>query len=259
MLEDIINNSWFIGVAGGLISGFLVWFITNKLFKSKQTQEYVQKVMSVNRELVYSLRSGISQKNLPNLEVLTALRNSTSRKYFVDINDIYTNKELAEELIKEVMDSSFIPVESKASFCDLLSPLMKEDLTKEQKILISEEQRRRLESKNDVIQNMSLTLAVLVAVFTFITTVTQRLPNLSNIENTKFLTGIFIPSLTALLATATALVALRVILTLKKKDEKTQKMIGGDHFITSNIIIREKGSKDLKSLNQIKKDLDEAS
>lgn len=259
MLE-IINNSWFIGVVGGIISGFLVWFITNNLFKSKQTQEYVQKVLSVNRELIYSLRSGISQRNLPNLDVLTALRSATSRKYSVDINDIYTNKELAEELIKEVMDSSFIPVESKASFCDLLNPLLKEELPKEQKLQILEEQKIRLDTKNDVIHTMSLTLAVLVAVFTFLTTVTQKMPNLSYIANDKFLTGIVIPTLTSLLATLVALLALRVMVKLKKKDEQNNKITGGDYMIKSNIIISNKMSKNLKNDKQIiDKNFDEAS
>lgn len=259
MLE-IINNNWFIGIVGGSISGFLVWFITNYLFKSKQTQAYIQKVLSVNRELIYSLRSGISQRNLPNLDVLTALRSATARKYSVDINDIYTNKELAEELIKEVMDSSFIPVESKASFCDLLNPLLKEELPREQKLQILEEQKIRLDTKNDVIHTMSLTLAVLVAVFTFLTTVTQKMPNLSYIANDKFLTGIVVPTLTALLATLVALFALSVRVTLKKKDEQNNNITGGDHIINSNVIIRNKMSKNLKSNNQIiDKNFDEAS
>ncbi|MGR2921984.1 hypothetical protein [Acinetobacter sp. 1125_18A] len=232
MLE-IINNNWFIGIVGGSISGLLVWFITNYLFKSKQTQAYIQKVLSVNRELIYSLRSGISQKDLPNLEVLAALRSATSRKYSVDINDIYTNKELAEELIKEVMDSSFIPVESKASFCALLSPLIKEELPKEQ---LLEDKKIRLDYKNDLIHTMSLTLSILVAVFTFLATVTQTMPNLSYIANDRFLIGIIIPTLTAILATTVAIFSVRISRAkLKKRDHINNDLMGSiNKTITSD-------------------------
>lgn len=235
MLE-IINNNWFIGIVGGSISGFLVWFITNYLFKSKQTQAYVQKVLSVNRELIYSLRSGISQKDLPNLEVLAALRSATSRKYSVDINDIYTNKELAEELIKEVMDSSFIPVESKASFCALLSPLIKEELPKELKEQLLEDKKIRLDYKNDLIHTMSLTLSILVAVFTFLATVTQTMPNLSYIANDKFLIGIIIPTLTALLATTVAIFSVRISRAkMKKRDDISNDLMGNSYGINKTI------------------------
>ena len=122
---DFLNNSWVVGVVGGLISGLLVWLITTKLFKSKQTREYTHKVRTVNGELIYSLRSGISQRKLPSLDVLDAFKNATARKYSVEVRDIYTNKELAEELIKEIMDSSFIPVDSKDNFFELLNPLLK--------------------------------------------------------------------------------------------------------------------------------------
>lgn len=171
---EFFNNSWVVGVVGGLISGLLVWLITTKLFKSKQTREYAHKVITVNGELIYSLRSGISQRKLPSLDVLNALKQATARKYSVDVNDIYTNKQLAEELIKEIMDSSFIPVDSKDNFFELLNPLLNE-MFPQQQGEVEKNKLKRLENRNDAFQAISMILAIFVAASTFLNVIWQPL------------------------------------------------------------------------------------
>ena len=69
---DIFNNSWVIGIGGGILSGFIVTLITRYLFSKKDNKEYVQKVATVDSEVVYALRPRISEGHIPDNEVLSS-------------------------------------------------------------------------------------------------------------------------------------------------------------------------------------------
>lgn len=248
---EFLNNSWVVGVVGGLISGLLVWLITTKLFKSKQTREYTHKVITVNGELIYSLRSGISQRKLPSLDVLDALKNATARKYSVDVRDIYTNKELAEELIKEIMDSSFIPVESKDNFFELLNPLLNEMLPQQQEE-VEKKNIKKLENRNDAFQAISMILAIFVAFSTFLNVIWQPL----QIEKQTLLglmTSVFFPVMSTMMAILVTMLAFKLKLKMKK-EEAAAKLQNSE--TDDNLIIN---VKSYKRISKDKNNIDEAS
>ncbi|MCU4310557.1 hypothetical protein KTG68_00420 [Acinetobacter variabilis] len=248
---EFLNNSWVVGVVGGLISGLLVWLITTKLFKSKQTREYTHKVITVNGELIYSLRSGISQRKLPSLDVLDALKNATARKYSVDVRDIYTNKELAEELIKEIMDSSFIPVESKDNFFELLNPLLNEMLPQQQEE-VEKKNIKKLENRNDAFQVISMILAIFVAFSTFLNVIWQPL----QIEKQTLLglmTSVFFPVMSTMMAILVTMLAFKLKLKMKK-EEAAARLKNSE--TDDNLIIN---VKSYKRISKDKNNIDEAS
>ena len=109
----MFNNPWFIGIAGGILSGIIVTFISRALFKKKDSKEYNQNVRSANNEVIYALRPTISESSFPNKEVIEALIKANSRKFQVNSNDMYNTREIAEEITKEIMDTSFYHVQKK--------------------------------------------------------------------------------------------------------------------------------------------------
>lgn len=121
-----LENPWVIGIGGGVASGFLVNWISRSLLSKKEDREYLQKIHSANNEMVYSLRPGISESQMPTAEILVALRNATARRYKVEASDLFSPGQLTEELIKEVMDSSFISASQKTEYCGRLSALVSE-------------------------------------------------------------------------------------------------------------------------------------
>jgi hypothetical protein len=125
MLE-IFNNEWVVGIGGGILSGLVVTFITSKIFSKRENREYIQNVTAANREIIYALRPGISEGYIPSEEVLSSLVTATARKYSINRSDAFTPKQIAEELIKEILDSSFISTSVKNQYCDTLSHLVKE-------------------------------------------------------------------------------------------------------------------------------------
>jgi hypothetical protein len=120
---SIINNPWFIGIGGGVLSGFVVTVITRYLFSRRDNREYLQRVVTANQEMLYAVRPGISEGVIPSQTVLAALIKATGQKYGVDYRDLHQASDLADVLTKEVMDSSFLSASAKAEFCDRLGKL----------------------------------------------------------------------------------------------------------------------------------------
>lgn len=123
-----LNNAWIVGISTGIVSGLLVTWLLNVFISKKKDREYQQRIAGANREVILSVRAGIPDDNLPAKEVVEALINSTARRYSVQPTELYQPKELAEELIKEVMDSSFLSQAKKIEYCTALLPLGREDL-----------------------------------------------------------------------------------------------------------------------------------
>jgi hypothetical protein len=119
-----VNNAWVVGIASGVPSGLLVAWLLSLFLSKKKDREYRQQVTSANREVIYAMRSGIPDNALPTHRVVEALINSTARRYGFEAADLYTPEQLAEELIKEVMDSSFLSSAKKSEYCTDLSASM---------------------------------------------------------------------------------------------------------------------------------------
>lgn len=155
------SNPWFVGIASSLPGGFLVNWLTGLVLGKRENREYLQKINGANREIVYAIRPGISEGQIPRSDVLSSLINATARRYGVEASDIYTPAQISEELVKEVMDSSFISSVQKAEYCARLAELSgkSKDLqvvepAKEVQPKTAAEYRQRL------ISAMSMTLGV---------------------------------------------------------------------------------------------------
>jgi hypothetical protein len=121
---DLLNNPWVIGIGGGILSSLFVAWVTRIIFSKRDNKEYLQKLRAANQEVLYAIRPGISEEVIPSSDVVAHLISATSRRYGVDAELMYSVNEIASELIKEVMDSSFISASTKKNFCEKLSKLI---------------------------------------------------------------------------------------------------------------------------------------
>lgn len=170
---DLFSNPWIVGIGGGVLSGLIVTGISRFVFSRRDDREYAQKVAAVNREVTYALRPGISEGHIPNEEVLSSLINATARKYRVNRSDVFRPKQIAEELIKEILDSSFISSSTKHDYCETLAHLVSDkpetnetqELVTEKRIAESE-YRARLMSAMSSILGLTAAMATMAMVFT---------------------------------------------------------------------------------------------
>ena len=167
MLE-LLNNSWVAGIGTGLLSGLLVTWITNRLLSGRSDRELASNISAANREILYTLRNEVSESEMTGLEVVEALINATARKHLIEVRQLLNPKQVCEELIKEVMDSSFISSPTKKVLCASLVTLMPRDETaldrqvqKENGLFVA-----RVEFRERMMFAFSLVLGVLTALIT---------------------------------------------------------------------------------------------
>jgi hypothetical protein len=200
-----------------VLSGLIVTLITRYLFSRRDNREYVQKVEAVNREVVYALRPGISEGHIPTEEVLESLINATARKYRVSRDDTFQPKQIAEELIKQVMDSSFISSETKKNYCETLDHLVRApgpstDLAAarvELKVAESD-YRARMVTRMSSILGLTAAMVTMLTVFTRIVDRPASSP-LANVFD------VLVPTMVVLVATLVAMAAMLSARTLRSR------------------------------------------
>ena len=99
---DWFNNTWVVGILGGIFSGLIVNYVSRLFLSKKENSEYLQKIFSANREVIYSIRPGISEGVIPKPETVEALIIATARKYSVNREDVFGPSEITQELTNEV-------------------------------------------------------------------------------------------------------------------------------------------------------------
>ena len=227
-----LNNAWIVGIGTGILSGLLVTWLLNLFISKKKDREYQQQISSANREIIYSVRAGIPESNLPTREIVEALIHSTARRYAVQPSELYQAKELSEELIKEVMDSSFLSQAKKIEYCVALMPLGREDLEllpPEERILQSsiEEHRAKLQSQRRKVGELQFILTGLIgfvaALFSGAAATRELFPSLE--KQLSAFGGSFAKGITS---TAIIVVSLAILMTLVERLVKLKRMMMKD-------------------------------
>ena len=117
---SLFSNEWFTGIVCGIISGIVVYWITTRVYSRKQDKEYQQRVKAANNEILYTIRPLIVSRTLPSESVWISLIQATSRKYKVSVDDLYSIRSMRNDLVKEVLDNSFLDSKQKGEYTNLL-------------------------------------------------------------------------------------------------------------------------------------------
>ncbi|WP_276682430.1 hypothetical protein [Empedobacter brevis] len=169
-MEEFFTNSWTIGIGGGIISGLIVFLVTSKIFSRRENKEYLQKIRLANNELLYAIRPLVVEQKLPTIEMVNSILISTSKKYNVQINDLYKKDEIADDLTKEIMDNPFLTSDSKLQYCKLTEEIkelgtVSEQIEKSQDNIVYIE-KDKLISKEFFSLTLALMTSLTVAILT---------------------------------------------------------------------------------------------
>ena len=232
---DWFNNTWVVGILGGILSGLIVNYVSRLFLSKKENREYLQKIFSANREVIYSIRPGISEGVIPKPETVEALIIATARKYSVNREDVYGPPEITQELTKEVMDSSFISSQLKQEYCDRLLSIIpatvtsatgeKESSTPIEVRIVSQQRRER------TVERMSLVLGVFTGLMSLVFamfTITKDTGALSKLTDSFERTGVFLPLLVAMVALVMSVAALPIMKELLEVKRKLRGKEEGD-------------------------------
>lgn len=124
---NIDTIQWIANIVGSVISGSICIIITRFFFSRENKKEHDQTILAANREVLYAIRPSVSEGDIPKSTIIKQLITATARKYGVEQSSMLTISELSADLIKEVMDSSFVPTNTKIDLCEKLSMISEEE------------------------------------------------------------------------------------------------------------------------------------
>lgn len=128
---DFLQNSWVVGIGGGIISGIIVYIITNWMYKRKDNSKYLEQINRANTDIIHALKPYVAEKGLPEKEIVDAIIVSTARKYKVKSEELYSIRIICEELIREIVENVYVSVEKKQEYSTQLTEYLHK-LNKEQ-------------------------------------------------------------------------------------------------------------------------------
>jgi hypothetical protein len=123
-MAEFFINPWVVGIGASLISGLIVAILTRQIFTRKVDREYMQCVSRANNEILSAAIPLIAEQKPPESILVESLIRSTRRKYDVSSDALYTPKSLAEEVIKEIVSTSFLSTQQKTEFCSQVAGMI---------------------------------------------------------------------------------------------------------------------------------------
>lgn len=191
-----LQNSWVVGIGGGIVSGIIVYFITNWLYKRKDNSKYLEQISLANMDIIQDLKPYVAERGLPDKEIVDAIIVSTARKHKVKSNELYSIRIICEELIREIVENIYVSSEKKQEFSKQLQDyLHKLDSEKSTEFLISEieneyknlarfkETNYRRKTATMISTLLSIFTAMITLLFSLIEFVDKDLLNIHNVSN----------------------------------------------------------------------------
>lgn len=230
---SFLQNSWVVGIGGGIISGIIVYFITNWLYKRKDNSKYLEQISRANMDIIQDLKPYVAERGLPDKEIVDAIIVSTARKYKVKSNELYSIRIICEELIREIVENVYVSSEKKQEFAKQLQDyLHKLESEKSTEFLISEieneyknltrfkETNYRRKTATMISTLLSIFTAMLTILFSLMAFVGKDLLNMHNFSNEYEMSIVIILCTTVSIIFMYFIIQIMDKLYKKLKDEK---------------------------------------
>lgn len=122
-MKEFLSNAWVISI----ISGILVFFVTNFFVKIKSKKESKKQIYDANAMILNHIRGYVVDNGLPNPIIIEAVKNSISREYCVNSLNLLSDKEICEELIKDIISNIYISNENKKVYINMLQEYLEQN------------------------------------------------------------------------------------------------------------------------------------
>lgn len=120
-MRGFFLNAWTITIVGGAISTIIASVVSGIIFNKKDKLEYLRQVDFANKEVINKLKVYIADRELPNKDIIYALISSVSRKYKVRKESMFSVTIFCEELVMEIIDNVYIPLDKKDDYTTKLA------------------------------------------------------------------------------------------------------------------------------------------
>jgi hypothetical protein len=170
--------------------------------------------------VINTIRPGISEGNIPAPAILQTLIIATCRRHGVIEKDVFSAQQISEELIKEVMNSSFLSSSAKEEYCTKLLTMHELQSMNEEKINVKKNEVLEAEIRRRIINNFVFIIGIMVGVIAFFIIIVDKI--LRSYDSFNFL-KVPISIGIVLCAVTVAMVLVQVVSGLKREIKRPAK------------------------------------
>jgi len=105
-LNDLLQNQWTVAIGSAIISGIIVYIVTEKLFKHGEQKEKKQNIYNANVDIVAILTRCLVEGDLLKPNVVKSVKKSISRQYKLNERDVFSCEEIRRRTIKQHLENS---------------------------------------------------------------------------------------------------------------------------------------------------------
>jgi len=167
-IEDIINNTWFVGIGGGIISGIIVFYISKYILEKRSKSEYLKNIREANEFVKDYIRSYVVEIELPSSFIIESVKNAVAREMGVDVKEMDSLKNICEDLIKETIGNVYFSTNDKKEYIESIEKYMIENDNNEKFAIPPEEVEKSFSSKNieiiSILSGLITALALVIAI-----------------------------------------------------------------------------------------------
>lgn len=171
--EDIINNAWFVGIVGGIISGIIVFYISKFVLEKRSKSEYLKNIHEANEIVKDYIRGYIVEIELPSSFVIESVKNSVAREMNIEVKEMDSLKNICEDLIKETIANVYFSIRDKKTYIENIEKYIIENDNNEKFAVPPQDVEKSFSSEkikliSTVIGIVSSILTIIGAIITFI-------------------------------------------------------------------------------------------
>lgn len=115
-MKEFLSNSWVVSI----ISGILVFFVTNFFVILKSKRESRKQIYDANTRVLNHIRGYVVDNGLPSQIIIESVKKSIAWEYNIKYNDLLSTKELCEELIKDIIGNIYISNDNRKIYINML-------------------------------------------------------------------------------------------------------------------------------------------
>ncbi|MBI2572363.1 hypothetical protein HYV86_00730 [Candidatus Woesearchaeota archaeon] len=166
---SFLNNTWFVGITGGIISGVIVYFVTSYILSKKEDKLYLQKVQQANTEIIHILKPYIISEKRFSDNLFNSIISSVSKKYELESKDIINLQEAINDMVTDIMQTSFLTEAQKEVYTTKLLSLKQAPKQKENIVYLKKDEASTVSSRSFSFVLATTTVFMMTLVTIFVT------------------------------------------------------------------------------------------
>ena len=163
-MKNFFQNTWVVAIIGGIISGIIVYIITNFVKDRKQKIDYERSINMANIDVLNAIRPYIANSAVPDSKQLQAIINSVSRRYNIKSDDMENVQMFYEDLVYEFVSNPYISDEAKKKNVEVFMKYIEDlrDVEKESEVA----EKNIVPSIPRIFDSISTILGIISAIIT---------------------------------------------------------------------------------------------